>query len=213
VLAPLSVPAALHAIPPLPASLAPGAHPSGAHVPLGPVHHGVPLPDASSSAGPAGAGLLTKIGAALSTKIGITAAAATLAVGGGAAVYEARVHDAHPGAGTASRQASYSGDGLDASHEWSAHDARWAAASHLDRHGRHMSGHRGHWDAHTGSWSWDDSRHASDGGSSGGDDGTWQSHDGSPGSSTANDSGHSTWSPTHNGGWDTSGTHESDSGW
>ena len=69
VLLPLSVPAALQAMPPLPAHLAP------LHAPL---HPGIP-----ASAGPAGAGLLTKIGAALTTKAAIGAAAAALVIGGG----------------------------------------------------------------------------------------------------------------------------------
>ena len=54
VLLPLSVPAALHAMPPLPASVAPSVH-----APSAPSHYGLPLPNLSSSAGPAGAGLLT----------------------------------------------------------------------------------------------------------------------------------------------------------
>ena len=56
--------------------------------PHAPVGHGVHVPDLSH-AGPAGAGgLLAKIGAALTTKIGITAAAATLVIGGTVAVKE-----------------------------------------------------------------------------------------------------------------------------
>ena len=67
---PLSVPAALLAMPPLPAGLAPV--------------HALPSPDIASAAGPAGAGLLAKIGAALTTKAAIAAAAAAVVIGGGA---------------------------------------------------------------------------------------------------------------------------------
>ena len=69
VLVPLSVPAALQAMPPLPAHFAPV--------------HGLPHPGIPATAGPAGAGLLTKIGAALTTKAAITAAAAAVVIGGG----------------------------------------------------------------------------------------------------------------------------------
>jgi len=69
VLLPLSVPAALQAMPPLPAH-------------LGPVH-ALPHPAIPATAGPAGAGLLTKIGAALTTKAAIGAAAAAVVIGGG----------------------------------------------------------------------------------------------------------------------------------
>ena len=70
VLMPLSVPAALQAMPPLPAHLAP--------------LHALPQPDIASAAGPAGAGLLAKIGAAVTTKAAVTAAAAAVVIGGGA---------------------------------------------------------------------------------------------------------------------------------
>ena len=70
VLLPLSVPAALQAMPPLPTHFAP------VHAP---VHPAIP-----ATAGPAGAGLLTKIGAALTTKAAIGAAAAAVVIGGGA---------------------------------------------------------------------------------------------------------------------------------
>ena len=89
VLLPLGVPAALRAMPPLPAHLAP------VHAP---VHPGIP-----ATAGPAGAGLLTKIGAALTTKAAITAAATALIIGGGVvAVKEAERDHAAPAAAAAS---------------------------------------------------------------------------------------------------------------
>ncbi len=81
VLLPLGVPAALQAMPSLPAHLAPV--------------HATPGPHIASAAGPAGAGLLTKIGAALTTKAAIGAAAAALVIGGGVvALREAR--GSHP---------------------------------------------------------------------------------------------------------------------
>ncbi|HEY5169138.1 MAG TPA: sigma-70 family RNA polymerase sigma factor, partial [Thermoleophilia bacterium] len=89
VLLPLSVPAALQAMPPLPAHLAP------VHAPL---HPGIP-----ATAGPAGAGLLTKIGAALTTKAAIAAAATALIIGGGVvAVKEAERDHPAPAAAAAS---------------------------------------------------------------------------------------------------------------
>ncbi len=88
VLMPLSVPAALLAMPPLPAGLAPV--------------HALPSPDIASAAGPAGAGLLAKIGAAVTTKAAITAAAAAVVIGGGAvAVKEGGRSDRGPAAAAA----------------------------------------------------------------------------------------------------------------
>lgn len=83
VLAPLSVPAALHAMPPLAATLqaVPDVAVSSAVV--------------SSSAGSAAAGLFAKIASALTGKVAIGAAAATVAIGGGViAVRDAQHHRA-----------------------------------------------------------------------------------------------------------------------
>ncbi len=99
VLLPLSLPAALQAMPSFAHPAAPPAH-APAPAPHAPVGHGVHLPGLSH-AGPAGAGgLLGKIGAALTTKIGITAAAATLVIGGTVAVKEVQHAHAHPWTGT-----------------------------------------------------------------------------------------------------------------
>ena len=201
VLAPLSVPAALHAIPPLPASLGAIPHPPGTMTPAVPAPHAAPLPDLSSSVGPAGAGLLTKIGAALSTKIGITAAAATLAVGGGAAVYKAESGDDHRASAATSQHVS---------DELSEHDGTGTAGSHWEGHGWPVHGHLGHRESHAGTWSWQDSDHAGDGS-------VTTSHHaadggGPSGATTTHDGGGSTWAPTHDGSGDTSGTHEADAG-
>jgi len=202
VLAPLSVPAALHAIPPLPASLGAIPHPPGTMAPAVPAPHAAPLPDLSSSVGPVGAGLLTKIGAALSTKIGITAAAATLAVGGGAAVYKAESGDDHRASAATSQHVS---------DELSEHDGSGTAGAHWEGHGWPVHGHLGHRETHTGTWSWQDGDHAADGSV------TTSHHaadgSGTSGTSTTHDGAGSTWSPTHDGSGDTSGTHEPDSGW
>ena len=121
VLAPLSLPAALQAMPPLPASPAPVLT--------------LPHPDISAAAGPAGAGLLAKIGAALTTKVAITAATAAVVIGGGAvAVRETRSGDSRspataasgPAHGAASRPVALTSGG-------SRHGGR---KSHLDPHGR-----------------------------------------------------------------------------
>src|SRR5450756_1802373 len=98
VLLPLGLPAALQAMPSFAHPMAPPAH-APVHAPHAPVGHGLHLPHLSH-AGPAGAGLLTKIGAALSTKIGITAAAATVVIGSTVAVQEVRHSDAHRWTGT-----------------------------------------------------------------------------------------------------------------
>ena len=81
VLLPLSVPAALQAMPPLPAHFAPV--------------HALPHAGIPATVGPAGAGLLTKIGAALTTKAAITAAATALVIGGGVVAVK-EVEKSHP---------------------------------------------------------------------------------------------------------------------
>ena len=118
VLAPLAVPAALHAMPPL-----------------------------AVTAGHVGGGLLAKIGAALTTKVAIGAAAATVVIGGGAAVYEVRSHggraDAAPTAASPSRPTSATSiPRLDPWHS----DARQAGhGSHMAGHDGHWDSHSGTW--------------------------------------------------------------------
>jgi RNA polymerase sigma-70 factor (ECF subfamily) len=126
VLTPLSVPAALQAMPPLPASLTP--------------IHTLPHPDISAAAGPAGAGLLAKIGAGLTAKAAITVATAAVVIGGGAVVMrETRIGDPRA-AGTAAsapadaaraRPAAWTPGG-------SGHDGR---KSHGDPSGRERAHH------------------------------------------------------------------------
>jgi len=115
VLLPLSVPAALQAMPPLPAHLAP------LHAPP---HAGI-----ASAAGPAGAGLLTKIGAAVTTKTAIAAAAAAVVIGGGVvALREVDSSHHHPASVSTGLSAPHAGA---ATHYISLgtrppHAARWA---------------------------------------------------------------------------------------
>ena len=92
-----------------------------------------------SHAGPAGAGLLAKIGAALTTKIGITAAAATLVIGGTVAVKEVQHAHAHPWTGSPGHawQAPSS--------KWSKHWARWSLYGHWMKHGWPMGWNSGRW--------------------------------------------------------------------
>jgi len=142
VLIPLSVPAALHVMPPLPTPLA-----VAPHGPASPAH-GLPHPVISSSAGPAGAGLLTKIGAALTSKAAITAAAAAVVIGGGVAVQELRTQNtvADPAAATSTGglpQAA-SGAGLELGDHSVGHDQRWAG------HGWPMGDHLHHAEHHDG---------------------------------------------------------------
>ena len=142
VLVPLSVPAALHVMPPLPAPLA-----VAPHGPASPAH-GLPHPGISSSAGPAGAGLLTKIGAALKTKAAITAAAAAVVIGGAVAVHELGTRDAAPDAAAATSAGGSapvaSGAGLGLGDHGAEHHGRWAG------HGWPIGDHRHHAEHHGG---------------------------------------------------------------
>ena len=138
VLLPLSLPAALQAMPSLP-HLVRAAHARArAPSPHAPIGHGMHAPDLST-VGPAGAGLLTKIGAALTTKIGITAAAATLAIGGTVAVKEAQRARAHPWKGSPGHawQAPSS--------KWSKQWARWGLYGQWMKHGWPMGWNSGRW--------------------------------------------------------------------
>ena len=152
VLAPLSVPAALHLLPPLPSPAAaapaapPAAHAPGAHVPI--------LPDASSLAGPGAVGLLARLGDVLSGKVALTAAAATLVLGGGLAVERAHESDAlDTTAGASAVQAGAAAFVTQEQHEW--HDDAWLQyAPHHDHaaEGGHDAEHSGtgHNGAHDG---------------------------------------------------------------
>jgi len=138
VLLPLSVPAALQAMLPLPAHCAP-AHAS--------VHPGIP-----AAAGPAGAGLLTNIGAAVTTKAAIGAAAAALVIGGGAIAVK-EVEKGHPQPAAAAASTSHAGaTSQPASTYTGLHDGHWAghetlmgehggAAHHAEPAGHHAGGH------------------------------------------------------------------------
>jgi len=186
VLLPIGLPAALQAMPVLPVSFAPPAH-APVDIPHAPVGHGVHIPGLSH-AGPAGAGgLLGKIGAALTTKIGITAAAATLAVGGTVAVKEAQRSDAHPWKGSPGHawQAPSS--------RWDKHWARWSLYGQWMKHGWPMGWNSGRWmwNSRNGGWSWN-----MDGGS------TW--------SSGGMTSGSSSWG---GGSWTMSTSRGGSSGW
>ena len=210
VLMPLSVPAALQAMPPLPAHLAPV--------------HALPQPDIASAAGPAGVGLLAKIGAAVTTKAAVTAAAAAVVIGGGAVAVK-QAETSRPGPAAAAATAAPAGTGSQPSSPYTA------------MHDRHRAGHGAAWGEHGGAarhaWS---AGHDSDGGHDGAthDSTTTTTHDagdagrgsttthdaGGDASTTTRDSGTSTSSTTrhptsttttHDGG-DTSGSHGGGSG-
>jgi RNA polymerase sigma-70 factor (ECF subfamily) len=185
VLLPLGLPAALQAMPPFPASFAPPSHaPVPAQAPIG---HAVPMPDLSSAAGHGAAGLLAKIGAALTTKVGITAAAATVVIGGTVAVQEVRHERAHTWSGSPG-------------HAWQAPASRWdkqwarrSLYAHWDHHGWPAGWNSGHWvwDHQAACWS----LHMSDGS-------TWSC------------GGEHTASVTRGGdGWTLSASHSGSSGW
>ena len=100
VLAPLSVPAALHAMPPVPhvAPPVPHAAPTRSHpAPVGP--HAAP-----ALHGPPAGGLLAKLATVAGSKIAIGAAAATLIVAGGAV--EVARHAEHPNVADAATHAA-----------------------------------------------------------------------------------------------------------
>jgi RNA polymerase sigma-70 factor (ECF subfamily) len=164
-LVPLSVPAALQAMPPLPAGLAPV--------------HALPSPDISSALGPIGAGLLTKIGAAVTTKAAVTAAVAAVVIGGGAvAVKEGGRSDRAPAAAIApavsAQPSTYSG----------LHERRWA-------------GHGTPWGEHGGAHSAESSRHAADHSGGGSHDSTTHDADNGGGSATTHHAGGDSATTTH----------------
>ena len=158
VLLPLGVPAALQAMPPLPAHLAPV--------------HALPHPGIPATAGPAGAGLLTKIGAALTTKAAITAAAAAVVIGGGVVAVKEVRHSGPPAASAAvSAPSAGAGSQFTSATSGGGRDARWAghgdpmgAHSHDGAHHAESGGH--HAGDHSGSGSHDSATH--DAGDSGG---------------------------------------------
>jgi RNA polymerase sigma-70 factor (ECF subfamily) len=134
VLLPLSVPAALQAMPPLPAHLAPV--------------HALPYPDISSAAGPAGVGLLAKIGAALTTKAAIGAAAAALVIGGGVvAVKEVRSNGPVSAAAGVSSPPSSAFEGTGHDGHRTGHGVPMGASGHAAHHpesaGHHAGDHSG----------------------------------------------------------------------
>jgi RNA polymerase sigma-70 factor (ECF subfamily) len=210
VLMPLTVPAALQAMPPLPAHFSPV--------------HALPQPDISAAAGPAGLGLLTKIGATVTTKAAITAAAATVVIGGGVVAVE-EVRHRGPGPAAAATAAAPADAGSQPSSPYTA------------MHDRHRAGHGAPWGEHGGA-----ARHAGSAGhdSGGGHDGTTHdstttsTHDAgdASGSTTTHDAGgsstttthdsgtsttdststHSTGTTTTHDGGDTSGSHDGGSG-
>jgi len=200
VLLPLSVPAALQAMPLLPAHLAP------VHAP---VHPAIP-----ATAGPAGAGLLTKIGAAITTKAAITAAAAAVVIGGGAvAVQEGGRSDRAPAAAAATKApaalVSQPSSPYTAMHDRhrAGHGTPWGEHGGAARH----AGSGTHTADHAGSGSRDAATHEADGGGS-----TTTTHDAGASTTTTHDSGtstsstgsHSTSTTTTHDGGDTSGSHD-----
>ena len=192
VLMPLSVPAALQAMPPLPVHLSP--------------LHALPQPDISSAGGPAGVGLLAKIGAAVTTKAAVTAAVTAAAVIGGGALAVKEVRHGGPGPAAAAVSAAPAGAGRQASPATFAgsHDGRRTG------HGASPGGHaheaerhaetEGH---HSGSATHQAATHDAHGGGS-----TATTHDGL--TSTSSTSHHATSTTTTHDGGDTPGSHAGD---
>lgn len=200
VLLPLSVPAALQAMPPILASLAPAAQ--------------TVIP---AAAGPAGAGLLAKIGAAVTTKAAVTAAAAAVVIGGGAVeVKEGGRNDGVPAAPAAATSAPAGAIWQPSSTYTALHDRRRAGhGTPWGEHGgatRH-TGSGAHTANHAGSGSHDAGTHEADDGGS-----ATTTHDAGASATTEHDSGtststtHSTTTTTTHDGGDTSHSHDGDSG-
>ena len=202
VLAPLSVPAALHALPPLPASLGATPHPPAA----APVRAGTPRRPAARPLfvgrprrrRPADEDRRRPLDQDRHHRRGRDARRRRRR-----GRLQGRVaRRPHRAAAATSQHVS---------DELSEHDGSGTAGSHWEGHGRPVHGHLGHRDSHAGTWSWQDDGHSSDG------SGTTSHHasdgGGTSGTSTTHDGGGSTWSPSHDGSGGTSGTHESDSGW
>ena len=193
VLLPLSVPAALQALPPLPAHFAP------LHAP---VHPGIP-----AGAGPAGAGLFTKVGAALTTKAAIGAAAAALVIGGGVVAVKEAEEPPCAGGGCGVDDSRLSACAYTSLGTRRPHDGHWA------RHGVQMGTRdracldadvrRPHAGEHSGSGSHDSARHdAGDGGGSA----SMATHEGT--TTTVHSGGdHSTTTTTHHND-DMTGSHD-----
>lgn len=140
VLVPLGPPAALLAVPPLP--LAPVTAPalSAPPAPAAPVPFAPVAPDLSTFAGPAGVGLLGKIGAALTTKAAVGAAAVIIVGGGAVAVREAGPDGSRlPVAGAEAATATTRTAPLDGGHDGHGH-GRWA---HGSPGSAHDAGHPG----------------------------------------------------------------------
>ena len=190
VLVPLSVPAALQALP-LSAQLLP---------------HAAPLPDLSSAAGPAGVGLLTKIAAAATTKAAITAAAATVVIGGGiVAVRE--VGSDHSIAGTAAAATAPAGARPlpSPAHGEAAHDSHWAGHhTSMHAHGGEAAHHADGGSHHAGEQAGSGSRHPSAGDAHAST--TTSGHDAAASSGHSGD-GPGSMTTSHDGG-DASGGHE-----
>jgi len=165
VLLPLSVPAALQAMPPLPAHLAPV--------------HAPPHPGISSAAGPAGAGLLTKIGAAVTTKAAIGAAAAAVVIGGGVVAVK-EVRRSGPPAASAAVSAPTSSAAAGSGHDghWAGHGVPMGARGH-DAHHAEPAGH--HAGDHSGSASHHSATHDAY------DSTTMATHEAAPSSSHSGD--------------------------
>ena len=192
VLLPLSVPAALQAMPLLPAHLAP--------------LHALPQPDISAAVGPAGAGLLTKIGAAVTTKAAITAAAATVVIGGGVvAVKEVRHGGPGPAAAAISATPAQTGHRSSPT-TGSGHDGRRAGhgeppGEHASNAAHHAASSEKHAGDHSGSGSHQAATHNAGDGST-----TTTTHDSASSTSPTTDHSTST-TMTHDGGG-TSGSHD-----
>ena len=180
----LSVPAALQALPPLAAALAPPHAAAPGQVAPGPVVPGLVNPglNPSSFVGPAGTGLLAKLAAAAGTKAAIVAGSAAIIAGGGLALRESR-HDGaaagRPGraaVAVAAPKPHETGGGHHGAYG-GAHDSgaehRHAVAEHLS-HSDHGSGHHsatgGHGsDGHVSQASHDGSHSSSSAATHGGD--------------------------------------------
>ena len=212
VLAPLSVPAALHLMPPVPhaAPSLPHAAPTAHPAPVGP--HAAP-----ALHGPPTGGLLAKLATVAGSKIAIGAAAATLIVAGGAV--EVARHADHRNvadAATRSAQPSSTAKAQSASQPSGYWHTRWGCGEWSNHHQWHEMRSWNHHRSQGDTWSHDGwvSHDTSGSGSHDSGSHTWSggsgSHDGTS-SSGSMDSSSSTHDSSSGGDW-SSGSHDTWSG-
>jgi RNA polymerase sigma-70 factor (ECF subfamily) len=225
VLAPLAVPAVLHAMPALVAAqtgvatVSAAAHAAGATSAVAAGSHAAATGSAAAhAAGHAGGGLLSKLSAGLTAKVAIAAATATVVVGGGVAldklVTAPPAHRAQPPSGTAATAGrgvpaagapmstalvSLRGAGCDGWTRWAGHG--WAHDGYSYRcsdHGGSAWASAATWSSHdAGETTGHGAGHATGAGTSGGSDSHSADHSSTSADHSSTSADHSTSSSDH----------------